>query len=285
MNSFIAICRADDHNSPTSLAISPSPEVPPQRLGFVDVIPDQADEVVRRHLLGMDESATCPTKLSLSFQLILHYLKQENIEPKITSKNQIKIGNVILPRLQKPAGAYSYLKFDDEGYQILLNYRTDKPIAVQYPLRDILDKRVNPNLIKDRIVLIGNTDYASIKDDFATPFTQNSNQKMRGVMIHAQMVSQVLSAVLDGRPLLWVLPVWGDIVWVWVWVIIGGIIGWVGRYLERLQGIGVMAIAVVILGISCFVIFVQLGGWFPLIPAVLGLLVTGIVIRVTNNKI
>jgi CHASE2 domain-containing sensor protein len=41
--------------------------------------------------------------------------------------------------------------------------------------------------------------------------------RRRGLEVHAHLVSQMLSAVQDGRPLIWWLPQWGDALWVWAW--------------------------------------------------------------------
>jgi CHASE2 domain-containing sensor protein len=38
------------------------------------------------------------------------------------------------------------------------------------------------------------------------------------------MVSQIISAVKDKRPLLSVLPIWGEILWIWSWSAIGSAI-------------------------------------------------------------
>ncbi len=59
---------------------------------------------------------------------------------------------------------------------------------------------------------------------------------MPGVWIHTQMVSQILSAVIDKRPLLWVLPQWqgiqwGDAIFVWLVAVTGGLLAGRGRSL------------------------------------------------------
>ena len=56
----------------------------------------------------------------------------------------------------------------------------------------------------DRLVLIGTT-ARSIKDLFYTPYCSkifNSPDMMPGIVLHANIVSQILTAALDGRPLL-----------------------------------------------------------------------------------
>jgi CHASE2 domain-containing sensor protein len=68
-----------------------------------------------------------------------------------------------------------------------------------------------PNLVKGRIVLIGTT-AESFKDSFPTSYRASQrSQKMPGVMIQAHMVSQIINAVLEQRPLLWWWPSWGEL--------------------------------------------------------------------------
>ncbi|MHC5827097.1 MAG: CHASE2 domain-containing protein [Nostoc sp.] len=74
-------------------------------------------------------------------------------------------------------------------------------------LEDILSDKINLDLLKDKVVIIGVT-ANTVSDTWSTPYStaQQDYQEISGVFIQAQMVSQVLSAVLDQRPILWVLP-------------------------------------------------------------------------------
>ncbi len=125
--------------------------------------------------------------------------------------------------------------------------------------------------MKNRIVLIGITNQ-SAGDSFPTPYTTNQKQEMPGVIVHAQMVSQILSAVLDGRTLLWVWPVWSEVLWIFYWSVFGGVVAWRIRNFLLLGLVGI-AVIVVISAMS-FVMLLK-GIWIPLIPALLTLVVTG----------
>ncbi|WP_442939825.1 CHASE2 domain-containing protein [Nostoc sp.] len=63
-------------------------------------------------------------------------------------------------------------------------------------------------------------------DYWLTPYTtpQGKLQAIPGVFLQAQMVSQLLSAALDGQPLLWTWPLWGEVIWVWGWSFLGGLL-------------------------------------------------------------
>ena len=283
-NLIFTICKVSEQNL-NEPGIAPPPEIPIQRQGFSDFIKDR-DGVIRRHLIAMKPNAKspCATPHSFSAQLAFHYLKVEGIEAKYTNKNQLQVGQVIFKRLQLPAGGYQ--KIDDAGYQILLNYRPvhyHSPIADTVTLNDVLTDKVPPEAVKNRIVLIGVT-AQSDGDYFPTPYSasQEIYQEMPGVMLHAQMVSQILSAVKDERPLLWVWSPWSETLWVWSWSLLGGILAWRIRNFLRLGLAGGTALGI-LYGLS-FGLICQ-GGWVPLVPSALALVITGGSVVIHNSGI
>ena len=273
-DNFFVICKVSDrqNNHP---GIAPPPEVPQARLGFSDVVKDP-DGVLRRHLLAMKPAPTSPciTPYALSAQLAFHYLEKEGISAKYTASGDLQLGNVVFKRLRVPMGGYQQV--DAWGYQILLNYRSYRSaleIAPTVTLRDVLNGALKPEEVKDRIVLIGTT-AQSVHDYLPTPYStqQGFYQEMPGVIVQAQMVSQIVSAVKDGRPLISVLPVWGEVLWVWGWSIVGGAIAW--RFRSGLYLILTGGGALLILYLLCLVLLCS-GSWVPLVPSALVLVVTG----------
>jgi CHASE2 domain-containing sensor protein len=254
-----------------------SPEILPgqnQRLGFSNV-PEDPNGVIRRQFLGMPPSEQCNTDQSFSLRVALHYLEAENISPiQQTSDESLQIGKVIFPKLVSNAGGYQLRSSEERGSQILLNYRSLKPdesIAQQITLTDILEdsqKDKLPSLVNNRIILIGTT-APSFRDLHLTPY----GTEMPGVFIQAQMVSQIISAVLDQRPLLWWWPQVLEIIWVWLWAFFVGIL--IEHWRSPISRALVVAIAIVILYGLCFFTFTK-GGWLPLIPTALGLMLTGV---------
>ncbi len=254
--------------------ISAPPSIPRERLGFSDVVIDD-DGILRRHLLAMQPEldSPCKTNETLSFQLALHYLAGQGIQPNLTEKEEYRIGNVLFTPLAVRRGGYRRL--DTRGYQVLLNYRalqSPEQVAEQVTLSEVLSGRVDPRRIKDRVVLIG-VSAESVKDDHLTPYSNKVQppQRLSGVFVHAQMVSQVLSAVLDGRSMLWVLPDWAEMLWIVSWSVIGGVIGMLVRsfWLIGLMGVGTLGGLVGL----CWVALLY-GGWLPLIPPALALVIT-----------
>jgi CHASE2 domain-containing sensor protein len=283
-DNFFVICKVSDRSS-NHPGIAPPPEVPQARLGFSDVVKDP-DGVLRRHLLAMKPAPTSPciTPYALSAQLAFHYLEKEGISAKYTPQGDLQLGNVIFKRLRSPQTALGfaqspmggYQQVDTWGYQILLNYRSYRSpleIAPTVTLTEVLNGALKPEEVKDRIVLIGTT-APSFRDYSPSPYMtgQGFSLEIPGVILQAQMVSQIVSAVKDGRPLLSVLPVWGEVLWVWGWSVVGGAIAWrfgLGRYLI-LAGGG----AIAVLYIQCFILFCS-GIWVPLVPSAFVLVVTG----------
>lgn len=260
-----------------------SPEIPSgqnQRLGFSNV-PEDPNGMIRRQFLGMPPEEQCPTDQSFSLRVALRYLAAENISPiQLTSDESLQIGKVIFPKLVSDAGGYQLGERETRGNQILLNYRSLKPdesIAQRITLTDILEgsqKNKLPSLVNNRIVLIGTT-ARSFKDFHMTPY----RTEMPGVFIQAHMVSQIISAVLDQRPLLWWWPQTGEIIWVWLWAFFVGIL--IEYWRSPIKRALVVGIAIGILYGLSFIAFTK-GGWLPLIPTVLGLMLTGVCVVIAS---
>ncbi|KAM3092712.1 CHASE2 domain-containing protein, partial [Phormidesmis sp. 146-12] len=106
----------------------------------------------------------------------------------------------------------------------------------------------------------------------STPYGTSLSSKLPGVLIQAQMVSQILSVVFDGRPLLWVWSQWGEVIWIGGWSLVGGILGW--RF-QKLALVGSGVLAIVLLTGLGWLLFLQ-GGWVPIVPPVLTLVLTSI---------
>ncbi|MGF1936921.1 MAG: CHASE2 domain-containing protein [Nostoc sp. ChiQUE02] len=245
-----------------------------ERLGFSN-IPEDADGAIRRQFFGMPPSSQCNTDQSFSLRVALSYLEAENISPiQQTSDESLQIGKVIFPKLISDTGGYQLPRSEERGSQILLNYRTlepDNSIAQQISLTDILDGSQDaklPSLVNNRIILIGTT-APSFRDFHMTPY----GTEMPGVLIQAHMVSQIISAVLDQRPLLWWWPQALEIIWVWLWAVLVGIL--IEYWRSPLSRALIVVIAIGILYGLCFLAFTK-GGWFPLIPTALGLMLTGV---------
>jgi CHASE2 domain-containing sensor protein len=268
---IVSVCKHSGSDPQKDPSIAPPTGTEPSQVGFINVVED-ADAAIRRNLMlvDVDPSDTCQSPHSLSWQLALKHLAVGGISPKLTSNKEIQLRDVVFKRLHSDSGGYA--NTNAQGYQILLNYRYRK-IAETVTITDVLSGKVQPNLVKDRIVLIGST-APSLQDIKNTPFTGGSSgDKMPGVEIHGQIISQILGAVLDGQKLFWFLPGWMEIIWIGGWSVVGGLLAWKIRHPLGL-GIAEAGSLVVLFGVN-FVIFTQ-AGWFPVISPAMGLIVTGV---------
>ncbi|MEB3355728.1 MAG: CHASE2 domain-containing protein [Synechococcales bacterium] len=279
---LIAICKSSDRNyDPTGKP--PPPEVTKDRIGFSDFLEDR-DGVLRRHLLFMTPDPICPCAAPYAFstQLALYYLESLGIAPEFTDEKNLQLQDTVFPRLMNRSGGYQ--RIDAQGSQILLNYRAVPSlgaIAPQVALQDVLAGRINPAAIQGRIVLIGVT-APSGGDYWLTPYGVGPTQRVPGVIVQAHMTSQILSAVLDGRPLLTVWVGWGEGLWILGWALVGGIVGGLGR--SPLQWNIAGAVSLGILTGASLILFTQ-GQWVPLVPAALAWVTTGSIINYVNRKV
>jgi CHASE2 domain-containing sensor protein len=275
---FIAVCKISDRTI-AEPGIAASPEVASENTGFSDFVVDP-DGRVRRQLLAVTPELASPCQASYAFstQLAFRYLAAEGIFPNWSAKGDLQLGRVLFQHLEANTGVYPGV--DTWGHQILLNYRSHNLVAERVSLTDILEGKIKSEYIRDRIVLIGKTDY-SFGDYWLTPHSQNKSyqQQVSGVMMQAQMTSQILSTVLDGRPLFWVLPSWAEALWILSWSFLGGLLVWrLKLSSERKDAIvkfliTILSVQIGLYGLCCLLL-VQIGCWLPLVPAILASLGT-----------
>lgn len=280
---IIGVCLVTD-GEPNNPGTPPPPGIAENRVGFADFGVDPGG-ILRRALLFMKppkiegnssvEKHLCNDSsqvlASFNLQLTLRYLQGQKIYPQMAPDQSLWLGKTQLKPLESNDGGYS--NADVRGYQILINYRARRQVANQVTITDILQGKIDPNLVKDKIVLIGYTT-ETVKDLFYTPYSgqKQSNQFMPGIVAHAQVISQMLSTVLDNRPMFWFWPEWAEILWISGWSIVGGTLASRMTHPVRLAlTFGVMLFGCFAL---CFGLF-MLGGWVPVIAPALALIVTG----------
>jgi CHASE2 domain-containing sensor protein len=279
---IVGVCRVSEQESEDPGVAAP-PEIDLDRQGFSDVLRDP-DSVVRRHYLSLmpPASSLCKAPFGFSLQLAMRYLFDKGIKLEPQEKF-LQIGKLAFPLLTTHSGGYQ--KPDVMEQQIMLNYRaTSNGLSPANPvtMRDVLTGKVGAENIKDRIILIG-TKAPSSNDYVTTPYTLEGNvQRIPGVILHGQMVSQLLSAILDGRPLIRTWDKSQDALWILGWSVSGGLLFiWLRRPLYLALGTG---IAIAILGGSCLALL-QNGYWVPLIPAAIAIVGTeGVMAAMIETK-
>lgn len=283
---LFAVCKVSAPNDGAPDGIWAPHQIPQERLSFSDFVADK-DGISRRQLLHLNPplKSPCAAEYAFSYQIARHYLNLLGIKSQINQFGNLQIGNVVFKQLNSHSGGYQ--GEDASGYQVLLNYRSMpsvQKIAPQIPLREILRDH-NPELlklVKNRIVLIGVT-AKNTSDYWQTPH----QKQVPGVFLQAQMVSQILSAVIDRRPLLWWWSGWMEALWVWSWSLLGGMMAWRIRQPFYL-GLSITILLLMLFMICCG-IFTQ-AGWIPLVPSALTLVSGAMLLKllpqtvVSNSK-
>lgn len=235
------------------------------RIAASDVIAD-VDGRVRRGFLF---PSTEPHRVieSLGLRVALEYLAAQGITPA-PDASVLHLGQVRFPRFEANDGAYR--NADDGGYQILLNLRGRRGTFQLIKASEILSGKIPADLFRDRIVMIGDVSVGS-SDLFFTSYSSASGSRadpMSGVELHANLASQIISAVLDGRSLIQTVPAWAE----WGAIIsLAYLSAWLnGRRWTVLQKTG-MSVGLMLSVIGIGYVALLWGWWLPLVPWVAGI--------------
>ncbi|MBF0457765.1 MAG: adenylate/guanylate cyclase domain-containing protein [Nitrospirae bacterium] len=233
----------------------------PDRVGFTD-FPVDPDGVIRRGLLFADNGTTMST--SFSMLIAQMFLKSKDIMPQPGTPNpaHMRLGNTTFIPLRANDGGY--VGGDMAGYQFLLNFRGGQ--FNRYSLYDILEKRIPPNALSGRAVIIG-VEAVSVKDYFSTPV--KSIPATSGVELHALAASQIIRAALGGEKPMSFIDERYKWTWIFIWGIVGGALGLRIRSFARFLALS--AGAAVMLVSSAYAAFSS-GLWIPVVPPALSLL-------------
>lgn len=277
---FFAICKRPPDSSRDQDGILPPPEVATTQVGFSDFVQDQ-DGVLRRQLIALSAqpASGCRASYAFSTLLALRYLADQGITLQYPAPDQVQLGTIVLPQVSQQA--VGYRSSETRGLQLLLNFRNPsqpQAIAPQVTVAEVLNGSVNPEAIRDRIVLIGVTAPTS-SDRWATPYGRSFAERLPGITVQAQMVSQLISAVLDQRSLLRTISARSELLWTIGWVGVGVAIG--GRIQRRSLWLMSLGGATLILMGSGYG-GLLLGYWVPLVPPGLGVWGSAIVGRFLN---
>lgn len=248
------------------------------QVGLADQVLD-SDGKVRRALLSVEDSSKL--HFSLGLKLALKYLEANGITSKSLSNNRMQIGKAILIPFESSDGGY--VRADEGGYQILLNYYGTQKQFQSFSITDLLANRLPLNKVRDKIILIGSV-AESTNDFFQTPYSNRifgSPKRMPGVFVHANITSQILNAALDGRSMLGVWPKAVEWIWILLWSVVGVALSWQFVSPRLIIITTVMTIGAIVM--TCYLAFLQ-GTWIPLIPAVIGLTVAVFTLPIVTIK-
>ncbi|MEM7061574.1 MAG: CHASE2 domain-containing protein [Cyanobacteria bacterium P01_B01_bin.77] len=287
---FVALCK---HPS-TSAEMGGVAAIPNinfgNRLGFSDFI-DDTDSTVRRFLVAINRPSDSLCHTNHSFAAIIAGQYLNLVETNDTDvfwqndKDQFQLAQVRFPRLNPRSGGYKLNDFG--GYQLPLHYRhlpQVEDIAETYTVSELLRGDFEGERIRDRIVLIGTTDLSfgvgdiEERDFWKTPYTTSERLEdmTPGVFIQAHIVSQLISAVEDGRPSITTWNEWIESGWIILWAAVGGGLGWYFTstrfWLTLLSAeVGLSLISWSLLAIPAL--------WVPYVPAVVTFTATAITVN------
>ncbi|MBL1175223.1 EAL domain-containing protein [Pantanalinema sp. GBBB05] len=244
-------------------AIAAPSVVEAERVGFNDLTFD-ADGVLRRNLMfvaGKDQDY-----YSFALRLVLAYFKDDHLSLRYTPQT-LQVGTATIVAIDPTSGGYQTA--DTRGYQVLLNYRR-RQVAQTISLSQVLDGQVNPAWVRDKIVLIGTT-APSLKDRFYTPYSadQQNSFQMPGVVLHAQMTSQLLDMTTGQNSGFQFWSQGSEQLWLWTWTLIGGFLVWKLRH-PLAFGLATLVCLFIIIGISWALFMYSI--WIPIAEPILGLI-------------
>ncbi|MBT9314832.1 CHASE2 domain-containing protein [Leptothoe spongobia] len=296
-NNIISTCVIVSQKPESTPGGIPPATVPAQQLGFTNVPSEDVlgfnllrePSFIRRYQLTpptptkdeQERLPSCDANFSLGFSLATKYLESKNFTPAQTVYNseiymeneegyiEYEPKNIVIEELEAWGG---YRWRDVEGYQVLLNYRSNKHgnSFLRVGIDEVIAEKVHKDVLANKIVLIGYTSDipGQYPDHYYTPQSLRfpPGQRMPGVLIHAHLVSQILSSVIDDRIQIKVWSFYHDLLWIGVlsFISIGSI------WLRPLMKLWLFAVIKTILIISmCWFLLSKLGLWVPLVPPTL----------------
>ena len=255
------------------------------QVSAADLIIDKDGIVRRGNLFPIADGSAESSIPSLGLAVAFNYLATEGIKPSKDDEDWLKLKNtVFLPFKANDGG---YIRADDSGYQILLNWRSCSTSFPQVSVSKVLQNRIPKDLFQSRIVLVGNQ-AISVKDTFFTSCSQGTGSTpdaISGVEIQARLASQIVSTVLEGRPLLHVWSESKEYLWLIFWIVTVAV--WGSQQQKRnnpfkiiIRIFGLFAIEAVILIVISYLLFLE-GWWIPIVPTLFGIVVAAVMIIVS----
>lgn len=243
-----------------------------------DVMVDQDGRVRRGAIFP---AATGPRVLEgLGARVALDYLAGESLYPDL-EQEFLDVGGTKIAPLESYSGGY--VRLDSGGYQVLFNpRRTAKPVEL-ITIRDLLTGNVASDRMTDRIVMVGSA-AVSAADVF---YTSHSSSTVRdsgvtyGVELHAELASQLISQVLDGRPALHSLSEGWEMLIIAMSAVTGAACQlWLG---DKKRNLG-LAMALGGIPLISYGAFAGVGLWLPFVPAAAAVGVSSLLVTLNRSN-
>lgn len=258
--------------------VAPSPHLPEERVGFVDQVLD-SNGTLRRSLIASSDLRG-EFHFSLPILLARTYLKSKGYELESVPHDEwaMAFNSIELNRFQPNSGGY--IRADAAGNQLLLNFRSGQQPFRVVSMQQVARGQVDPEWIRDRIVLIGVT-ASSVKDVINAPGIDNRPSGLvYGVEINAHAVSQTIGAVLDRRPLINALSEPKE----YFLILFFGVFGITLTRICKSDGQIIISLILTLIALATisYLLLAAMGLWLPLVPAFLVLSINGASLTATN---
>lgn len=252
------------------------------KVSAADIVIDKDGVVRRGNLFPIADGSAKSSIPSLGLAVAFNYLATEEIKPSEDDEGWLKLKNTVFLPFQANDGGY--VRADDSGYQILLNWRSCGASFPQVSVNEVLQERVPQELFQGRIVLVG-SQAISVKDNFITSCSEGTGStpsSMPGVELQAHLASQIISTVLEGRPLLHVWSKSKEYLWLVFWIATVAVWGCQQQKRDNpfkiiKSVLSLFVIEAIILTSSSYLLFLK-GWWIPIIPTLFGIVVASVMI-------
>ncbi|MEM1238920.1 MAG: CHASE2 domain-containing protein [Cyanobacteria bacterium P01_H01_bin.26] len=262
-----------------------------EQVGFNDLIFDR-DGIIRRAFLGFHLNNEADNfKTSFAIQVTKGHFaskaqadegKRIKLENGIKDLKTMRFDTREIPRL---VSNYGYTDQQTKGIQTLINYRGNpKPFEV-VTASDLLEPQTDrSSLIKDKIIILS---LAGAARDFAIPTaivdsSSGESPLASGIDIQTHIISQIVQAVEEQRPLIWT-----DRTAQYTFLIVVSILGIsCGRFSkDTLSGLISLLVTVFASIFLSYLFLLRLGLWLPLTAALVSTTANGLVyINYAQNK-
>ncbi|MEM9164302.1 MAG: CHASE2 domain-containing protein, partial [Cyanobacteria bacterium P01_F01_bin.4] len=249
------------------------------QVALADLVLD-SDRAVRRGLLSAEDPQDGTIKAGLAAQVALRYLAEDGITLEVADQAQkvFRLGQTTFRPMQH--GAAGYPDGELGGYQILMNWRGPETAFLQVSMQAVLEGQLSPDLMRDRIVLIGSI-ATSTNDFFETPYSGTwlgDPKPMPGVFVHANLASQLIRGGLEGRQNLCGWSATQQHSWIVFWALLSAFGNWWLESRRRRDGLKPWSMTAG--GVSLFLIGAYLaflsGILVPIVPPITAVLVSAV---------
>lgn len=164
------------------------------RAVLADTLVDN-DGIVRRGLLFADDGST--NYAGMGMALALSFLKHDGVHLGAAPDDQLHLGKAVITPLDDKNGPY--VRLDDRGYQVLLDYRGGAAHFRLLTIDDVMNRDDLADAFRDHIVIVG-VAAESVKDWFATPFNTGfgTTAPAFGIAMHGYVADQLIREALSG---------------------------------------------------------------------------------------